>query len=107
MKNNKFKLRKSKAIKNLCAVMIASFSLGFASVNTKANEIGADNITFVDVQQEYAGNFVLIESNGKYGLLDAGAVHGDKNGYIKDLQRIVKYLKDRGVKKLEFVAVSH
>lgn len=52
-----------------------------------------------------AGNAILVESNGKYGLIDAGgAVSSGVNGCYNN---IISYLLKLNIRELEFVIISH
>lgn len=63
----------------------------------------SDRITVINPQDFAGSNFVLIESNGKYGLFDAGT-----NGVTdKEYKIVTDYLKKVGITKLDFLALSH
>ena len=49
-----------------------------------------------------SSSFVVVESNGRYGLIDAGTGNFDK-----DYQNDVQFLSNLGVKKFDFVFLSH
>ncbi|SDB01759.1 signal peptide-containing protein, YSIRK family [Streptococcus henryi] len=63
---------------------------------------GADRVTLINPKNGMSSNFVLIESNGHYGLLDAGT-----SGAQKDYETVTGYLKKLGVETFDFVVVSH
>lgn len=76
-------------------------ALDFKDVTTKDEAAVTGNtsvlkIHFIDVGQ---GDCTLIESDGKYMLVDAGN--------NKDSDNIVNYLKSQGVKSLEYVIGTH
>lgn len=63
-----------------------------------------DRVYFLDVVDEVNGDWVgsdaiLISSNGKFALIDAGLK--------SKAPRVIKYLNDIGVKKLEFILITH
>ncbi|WFA76040.1 MBL fold metallo-hydrolase [Streptococcus suis] len=60
----------------------------------------ADKIHFLKRFNE-ASDMILIESNGKYGLVDAGYQTQSTADYA------INYLKSLGVEKLEFVLLTH
>lgn len=63
---------------------------------------GDDKITLINPKNKLSSNFVLIESDGKYGLFDAGT-----SGSQADYDMVTNYLKNVGVETLDFVFVSH
>ena len=78
-------------------------------------ESSDDKIHFIAIGSSDA---ILIESNGKFGLVDAGEDTGTskKNATQKQIDKlntkgyeevVVSYLKDIGVKNLEFVIATH
>lgn len=62
--------------------------------------IGRDRIHFLKKFNE-ANEFVLLESNGRFALLDAGYQTQSTHDYA------IKYLQDLGVQELDFVVLSH
>ncbi len=63
-----------------------------------------DRVFFLDVADNVNGDWVgsdaiLISSNGKYALIDTGK----KNKSA----RVIKYLRDLGIKNLEFILITH
>ena len=71
---------------------------------------GDDRIYFLDVSDyvrhkdvkkfRYEGSdAIVIESNGKYGMIDAGVTYQGA--------RVVQYLKDIGATELEFILITH
>ena len=67
-----------------------------AETQAPTEPIGEMKVHFIDVGQ---GDCTLVECNGQYMLIDAGeSTAGDK---------IVKYLKDLGVEKLDIVVSTH
>ncbi len=61
-----------------------------------ADNIGQMTVRFLDVGQ---GNSVLVESEGRYMLIDGGDY--DYSSYV------VAYLKNQGVETLDYMVVSH
>ena len=47
----------------------------------------------------YWSDNILIESNGRFALIDTG--------YARDAERISKYLDEVGVKELDFILITH
>ena len=77
--------------------------------NDKQSDSESSIITNLDrvhfIKFNSPGNAILLESNGKYGMIDAG---GKSSIGIKSCQdNIFSYLKELNVKELEFVVVSH
>ena len=70
----------------------------FATVNVVGNTISNFN-RLHSINIGFAGNAILLESNGKYAMVDAGG-----NG---DCSRITNYLRSQGVPRLEFIIASH
>ena len=65
---------------------------------------GDDRVYFLDVSDKNNGRFqgsdaILLESNGQYALIDVAVKYQSS--------RIIKYLKDIGVKELEFILITH
>ena len=65
---------------------------------------GDDRIYFLDVSDKNNGRFqgsdaIVLESNGQYAMIDVGVKYQSS--------RIIKYLKDIGVKELEFILITH
>ena len=67
---------------------------------------GDDRVYIIDTQDWDANNnrystsdAIIIESNGKFAMIDTGLKRTSK--------RVAKYLKDLGVKELEFVLITH
>lgn len=67
---------------------------------------GDDRVYFIDTQDYSEKNkrwstsdAIIIESNGKFAMIDTGLGRTSK--------RVVQYLNDLGVKELEFVLVTH
>lgn len=65
---------------------------------------GDDKITLIKPNSKYSSNFVLVESNGHYGLVDAGVQPGNEK---EEFERVTSYLDKVGVKTLDFIFVSH
>ncbi|MBP3915624.1 MBL fold metallo-hydrolase [Clostridium sp.] len=92
--------------------LILISQLGFAKVNAASND---DKIHFIATGNSDA---ILIESNGKYGLIDAAEDTGTSRtrGSVSEIQalngkgyeeKVVNYLKSVGVEKLEFAIATH
>ena len=67
---------------------------------------GDDRVYIIDTQDLNAKNnrystsdAIIIESNGKFAMIDTGLKRTSK--------RVTRYLKDLGVKELEFVLITH
>lgn len=63
---------------------------------TSSNDVSPLSVHFIDVGQ---GNALLAESDGHYMLIDGG--DRDYSSFV------VSYLKKQGVKKLDYIIVSH
>ncbi|ROR31484.1 beta-lactamase superfamily II metal-dependent hydrolase [Mobilisporobacter senegalensis] len=74
-------------------ILIVSF---FSPMATKAESGDNLKVSFIDVGQ---GDGALLESNGKYMLIDGGPVAAGPT--------LNAYLRARGVKKLEYVLATH
>ena len=65
------------------------------------------------IKLERGANAILLESNGKYGMIDVGNVSVLKNGELKTgglsycKHYVYDYLESLGVKELEFVIATH
>jgi len=59
---------------------------------------GKNNIYFIKLNQG-AGDAILLESNGHFGLVDTG--------YSQDSANTIEYIKSKGVKKLDFLLITH
>ena len=93
-------------------ILAISFAI-FGNIASNSNAVWADAINgddeiFLMVGDEnrvYSGDFILVESNGKFGLIDAGTSGGDQE---EPRQRaIYDFLDKIGVKDLEFVILTH
>lgn len=67
---------------------------------------GNDRVYFLDVTDEKSGKIqaadaIILESNGKYAMIDVGVREKDQKN------RIAKYLKDIGVQELEWILITH
>lgn len=86
--------------KILMAIVIMAAALLYyvnAGAVRHSGEIsGDDMVHFIDVGQ---GDSILVESNGKYMLVDAG--EEDKGSVV------TRYLKDRGVNDIDYVVATH
>ncbi len=63
-----------------------------------------DKVYFLDVQDLHGSEVqgsdaIIIESNGKYGMIDTGV------SYQKN--RVLQYLKDLDIKQLDFILITH
>lgn len=50
---------------------------------------------------------ILIESNGRYGMVDSGEKEDRTDGLIGCTAQVVHYLKMHGVKQLDFYIATH
>lgn len=95
-------------MKKLTAILLAIFALNASALlpfttPAWADEMnGDDKITIIDPGHNGNSNFLLVQSNGKYGLLDAGT-----NGSQAAYEKVTSYLKAEGIAELEFIFVSH
>ena len=71
------------------------------TVNKKVVVDQKDRLYSIDTG--FAGNAILLESNGKYALIDAGAYYSKENCNA----HLFKYLKNMGVTHLEFIIATH
>lgn len=76
-------------------MLIISFLLP-GTLNVKAEEKTDMTITFLSVGQ---GDSTLIESGGKYLLIDGGPTEGG--------EALLKYLKSKNITKLDYVIATH
>ena len=65
---------------------------------------GDDRIYFLDVSDKHGGKYqgsdaIIIESNGQYAMIDVAVKYQYK--------RVLRYLRDLGVTKLEFILITH
>ena len=62
---------------------------------------GGEKVYFIDTYSTYGGtsDAILLESNGKYALIDTGSTYSSMN--------TIKFLKDLGVRRLEFILITH
>ena len=65
---------------------------------------GDDRIYFLDVSDKHGGRYqgsdaIVLESNGQFALIDVAVKYQRK--------RVIKYLRDLGVTKLEFILITH
>lgn len=74
-------------------ILIFCFAFSFGSYGATAPQL---KIHFIDVGQ---ADSILVQTNGKYMLIDAG-----NNG---DAATIVNYLKKLGIKKLDYLVLTH
>lgn len=69
-----------------------------------------DKIYFLDVTDKnsegkyQSSDAIILESNGKYGLIDTTLADGGK---LKMASRAIRYLKQLGIKELEFILITH
>lgn len=70
------------------------------SLSTNSATKTVDRIHFLD-RFEMSSEFVLLESNGRYGLLDAGYENQRSHDYA------INYLKSLGVTELDFIVLTH
>lgn len=94
-KSNKINLKKIISLFLMFAVFIGTCSPNQAQLNA-ATSSPTTKVHFIDVGQ---GDSILIESQGHYALVDAGE---NNQG-----EKVVKYLKSKKVKKLDFVIGTH
>ena len=69
-----------------------------AGKTEEASDIGTEGlkVTIVDVGK---GDCILVETDGKYVLIDAG--------YAETASEVISYFKDLGVERLEYVIITH
>lgn len=92
-----FKLKKTSCGIILTLILLLSF-IGCKTSNTAATTYNKDNliIHYIDVGQ---ADSILIQIDNKNLLIDAG----NKD----DSDKLIKYLKDQGVSKLDYVIATH
>lgn len=91
-------------MKKLCVVLLALLSLAvlLTGCGTKGGEATASDgqgqlrVTFIDVGK---GDCILLEKDGCFALIDAG--YDDTSGAV------ISFLKERGVRSLDAVIVTH
>jgi competence protein ComEC len=81
-------------MKKIVAVLLALFIFSFLSTLISADEAGT--IHFIDVGE---GDSILLETQGKTALIDTGNLI---SGPL-----LVKYLKEKGVEKLNHLIITH
>jgi len=64
-----------------------------------------DKVAYLDIQddRQMVGDAFVIESNGKYAMIDVG--YGSNNS--ASFPSVKKYLEDNGIKKLEWLLITH
>jgi len=81
-------------MKKIAALFLALFILSFLSTLASSDEAG--RIHFINVGE---GDSILLKSQGKSALIDTGNLISGP--------RLVKYLKEKGVEKLDYLIITH
>jgi len=71
-----------------------------------SESINLDKVAFLDIQndRQMVGDAFVIESNGKYAMIDVG--YGSSNNNVS-FPSVKKYLEDNGIKTLEWLLITH
>ncbi|MBA7489501.1 ComE operon protein 3 [subsurface metagenome] len=81
-------------MKKIAALFLALFIFSFFSTLASSDEAG--KIHFINVGE---GDSILLEIQGKSALIDTGNLISGP--------RLVKYLKEKGVEKLDYLIITH
>lgn len=96
---------KIKAIKKGTATITAKTNNGKnATCKVTVNEaIKINKIHFIkqSIKNDAAGDAILLESNGRYAMVDTGLQNESDNKFVYN------YLKSVGVKELDFILITH
>ena len=96
---------KIKAIKKGTATITATANNGkIATCKVTVNEaIKINKIHFIkqSIKGSYAGDAILLESDGHYAMVDTGLQNEADNKFVYN------YLKSVGVKELDFILITH
>ena len=91
--------KKHFTVKEICFLVVIIITI-FVSLNIKINHL---RIYFVDVGQ--GDCTVVITPHNKKILIDGGGVKSDEYNVGKEI--LIPYLLDRGIKKIDFIIISH
>lgn len=73
---------------------------------TETQEMGIDDkIHFISINRN--NDAILLESNGKFAMVDSGEKDGRKGGLLGCTPQVIHYLQKMGVQKLEFYIATH
>ena len=104
--------RNKKLLKVLPIIIVITFLIGSISYFTyiKSEKLNATVTSYDDkvhfIALNGAAGSILIESNGEYGLIDAG--YDNINTYTNSkCNMIYKYLQSKHVKRLKFIIATH
>ncbi len=81
-------------MQRFCALVLLLFTFPFLSTLASSDEAG--RIHFIDVGE---GDSILLEIEGKSALIDTGNLISGP--------RLVKYLKEKGIEKLNYLIITH
>lgn len=87
--------RKHRILKSLFIMLLGLVFL-INPINVQAKSEANLRVSFIDVGQ---GDCALLESNGKYMLIDGGPVKAGPS--------VTAYLKKEGIKKLDYILATH
>lgn len=98
-------------MKKILAISLAIFALSAGAILPFATPVLADSMNgddevylmVGDANRDYSGDFILVESNGKYGLIDAGT----GNQELERQQAIYDFFDKKGITTFEFVILTH
>jgi glyoxylase-like metal-dependent hydrolase (beta-lactamase superfamily II) len=98
-------------MKKILAISLAIFALSAGAIlpfatPALADSMNGDDEVYLmvgDANRDYSGDFILVESNGKYGLIDAGT----GNQELERQQAIYDFFDKKGITTFEFVILTH